>query len=167
MERVHFSLGLSYFSCLCDSASHSCCQASRGDPISLKYFYSPQTPSLIGPLTYLFPFHSSLFFSGENMPEALSVLSCNLFFQLYISLRKNLQTGLYNISDVNVNRREGNALEKTALKMPTTCTENKKLLSDSSVITQQRDINMHFSEPKLPQNITISTRSQYCCCFSS
>lgn len=44
----------------------------------------------------------------------------------------------------------GNALEKTAFKNAHhTCTENAKLLSDSSVITQQRDINMQFSEPKL------------------
>lgn len=44
----------------------------------------------------------------------------------------------------------GNALEKTAFKNAHyTFTENTKLLSDSSVITQQRDINMHFSEPKL------------------
>ena len=46
--------------------------------------------------------------------------------------------------------KRGNALEKTVFKNAHyTFTENKQLLSDSSVITQQRDIDMHFSEPKL------------------
>lgn len=54
------------------------------------------------------------------MPEALSV-PCNLFFQLYISLRKNLQTGLYNISDVNVMGERGVMhLRKQPLVCPTT-----------------------------------------------
>ena len=50
--------------------------------------------------------------------------------------------------------KRGNALEKTAFKNAhCTFTENKKLRSDSSAITQQKDINMHFSEPKLLKTI--------------
>lgn len=86
------------------------------------------------------------------MPEALSVLIQSLLSTLYLSEKELLQTRLYkNISDVNVDwKKELLQLAKTAFENAH-CNffASKMLVSDSSVITQQKDTNMHFSETKL------------------